>query len=65
MIESCYQEAIRLLTVHKEKLKELAESLLEKEVIFKEDLVRIFGDRPGEEQTNNESEKKVDPTEKE
>ena len=47
------------------KLKELAESLLEKEVIFKEDLVRIFGDRPGEEQTNNESEKKVDPAEKE
>ena len=65
LIESCYQEAIRLLTVHKEKLKELAESLLEKEVIFKEDLVRIFGDRPGEEQTDNESEKKVDPTEKE
>jgi cell division protease FtsH len=65
LIESCYQEAIRLLTVHKEKLKELAESLLEKEVIFKEDLVRIFGDRPGEEQTNNESEKKVDPAEKE
>ena len=29
-----------------EKLIELANSLLEKEVIFKEDLVRIYGERP-------------------
>jgi hypothetical protein len=36
------------LKKHKKKLEELANYLLEKEVIFKEDLVRIFGDRPFE-----------------
>ncbi len=33
---------------NKDKLTELAERLLEKEVIFKEDLEKIFGKRPFE-----------------
>jgi cell division protease FtsH len=46
IIEVQYQRAIDLLEQHKEKLSELAEILLEKEVIFKDDLEKIFGERP-------------------
>jgi cell division protease FtsH len=38
IIEAQYQRAIEVLTEHKDKLTTLAERLLEKEVIFKEDL---------------------------
>jgi AFG3 family protein len=48
IIESQYQRAIGILTEHKDKLTTLAELLLEKEVIFKDDLVAIFGKRPFE-----------------
>ncbi|TMM56089.1 ATP-dependent zinc metalloprotease FtsH [Maribacter algarum] len=52
IIEAQYQRAIEVLTEHKDKLTTLAERLLEKEVIFKEDLEKIFGKRPfaGEEE---------------
>jgi len=51
IIEEQYQRAIKVLTKHKDKLTTLAERLLEKEVIFKEDLEKIFGKRPfGEEE---------------
>ncbi len=46
LIESQYKRAIDLLEVNKDKLTQLAEILLEKEVIFKDDLQKIFGDRP-------------------
>lgn len=48
LIEEQYQRAIDLLSHNKDKLKELAERLLEKEVIFKDDLEKIFGKRPFE-----------------
>jgi ATP-dependent metalloprotease FtsH len=48
IIEGSYQKSIKLLTENKEKLIKLAEHLLEKEVIFKEDLEAIFGKRPFE-----------------
>ncbi|MEN8777087.1 MAG: ATP-dependent zinc metalloprotease FtsH [Polaribacter sp.] len=48
MIETQYARAIKLLTDNKEKLTILAELLLEKEVIFKNDLEKIFGKRPFE-----------------
>ena len=48
IIEEQYQRAITLLEKHKDKLKELAEVLLEKEVIFKDNLEVIFGKRPFE-----------------
>ncbi|SFR31781.1 cell division protease FtsH [Robiginitalea myxolifaciens] len=50
IIEEQYARAISVLKEHKEKLTELAERLLEKEVIFKEDLEKIFGKRPFESQ---------------
>ena len=46
IIETQYTRAIKLLKKHKSKLIELADFLLEKEVIFKEDLIRIYGERP-------------------
>jgi len=45
MIEGQYQRAIKILTENKEKLIKLAEELLENEVIFKDNLVQIFGNR--------------------
>ncbi len=46
IIETQYQRAIELLEKNKDKLTELAEVLLEKEVIFKDNLEKIFGERP-------------------
>lgn len=45
IIEEQYHRAIKVLTDNKDKLTTLAERLLEKEVIFKEDLEKIFGKR--------------------
>jgi cell division protease FtsH len=46
IVEQQYQRAKHILTTNKDKLTALATQLLEKEVIFKEDLEKIFGDRP-------------------
>jgi len=46
IIEEQYQRALNILTENKDKLTALAELLLEREVIFKEDLEHIFGKRP-------------------
>jgi cell division protease FtsH len=60
MIETQYQRAIELLDKNKEKLTTLAELLLEKEVIFKDDLQEIFGKRPfGEVEEVEEEESKA------
>ena len=52
IIEKQYERAIDLLKNSQEKLKQLADRLLEKEVIFKDDLENILGKRPYK--TNNE-----------
>ncbi|WP_392348041.1 ATP-dependent zinc metalloprotease FtsH [uncultured Polaribacter sp.] len=49
MIEAQYARAIDLLDNNKEKLTILAKLLLEKEVIFKDDLEKVFGKRPFDE----------------
>lgn len=46
IVEKQYIRAIELLDSHKDKLIKLAEVLLEKEVIFRDDLEKIFGKRP-------------------
>lgn len=46
IIELQYKRACDLLKKNKNKLKQLAERLLEKEVIFKDDLFNILGERP-------------------
>ncbi|UUC43974.1 ATP-dependent zinc metalloprotease FtsH [Flavobacterium cerinum] len=53
LIESQYNRAIQILNDNKEKLNQLADILIEKEVIFKDDLEAIFGQRPHE-KTENE-----------
>lgn len=45
IIESQYERAVQLLEDNKDKLTELANLLLEREVIFKDDLETIFGER--------------------
>lgn len=69
LVESAYNEALRILTENKEGLIQLAEKLLDKEVIFSEDVENIFGKRPWavEERnftkTDEDSETKKDETE--
>ena len=46
LIEEQYQRAVKILEENKDKLTELANVLLEKEVIFKDNLEKIFGERP-------------------
>ncbi len=45
IIENQYERAVRILEENKDKLDALANKLLEKEVIFREDLEEIFGKR--------------------
>lgn len=45
MIKNAYQQAKDLLIQHKSELHKLAELLLEKEILFKEDLEKIMGGR--------------------
>jgi cell division protease FtsH len=46
LIEGSYQRAKEILHANFEKLSSLAESLLQNEVIFREDVERIIGERP-------------------
>lgn len=52
LIENEYERAKNLLDENRDKLDRLASKLLEKEVIFREDMVEIFGERKFE---DNES----------
>ena len=45
LIEGQYQRAINILQENKDKLVQLADILIEKEVLFKDDLEQIFGKR--------------------
>jgi cell division protease FtsH len=54
MIEEQYQRAIGILEENKDKLNQLAAILIEKEVIFKDDLETIFGKRPFEKEVETE-----------
>ncbi len=52
IIDEAYQRSLNILTENRDKLEILANLLLEKEVIFREDLEKIFGKRPyGETET--------------
>ena len=58
IIEKQYDRAVELLDANKDKLTQLAEVLLDKEVIFKDNLEKIFGKRPydKEDKLNKEEE---------
>jgi cell division protease FtsH len=60
MIEAQYIRAIEILKENKEKLTTLAELLLEKEVIFKDDLEKIFGKRPFDVESESLKKEKIE-----
>ncbi|MCM4153858.1 ATP-dependent metallopeptidase FtsH/Yme1/Tma family protein [Arenibacter sp. N53] len=64
LIEEQYVRAVELLSNNKDKLTELAERLLEKEVIFKDDLEKIFGKRLFERDKRMEAEEAAEKEEK-
>ncbi|MEQ8217541.1 MAG: ATP-dependent zinc metalloprotease FtsH [Arenibacter sp.] len=64
LIEEQYVRAVELLSKNKDKLTELAERLLEKEVIFKDDLEKIFGKRLFERDKRMEAEEAAEKEEK-
>ncbi len=49
MVEKAYQRAIQMITENRDKLDKLANVLIDEEVIFRDDLEKIFGPRPFEE----------------
>jgi cell division protease FtsH len=59
MIEQQYARAIEVLKKNKDKLTILAERLLDKEVIFKEDLEKIFGKRPFDKDFDKQGQEEV------
>ena len=63
LIEEQYLRAVEVLENNKDKLTELAERLLEKEVIFKEDLFKIFGSRPFDKAFDKKGQEIVDTDE--
>lgn len=46
LIETAYERTKKVLIEHRHELNQLAEMLLTKEVVYKEDLEGIFGERP-------------------
>ena len=68
IIDDSYARAKEVLLTHRKQLTELAEILLEREVIFSEDLEKIFGKRKAdlikeEQEAKTLTEKVVDDTE--
>ncbi|KAI3989851.1 hypothetical protein MKX01_040821 [Papaver californicum] len=45
-VGKAYKHTVELIETHKEQVAQIAELLLEKEVLHQEDLVRVLGDRP-------------------
>lgn len=54
MVEEAYNKAKAILTENREKLDALATILVEREVIFREDVENIYGKRPWDEQKADE-----------
>ncbi|MFF5383424.1 ATP-dependent zinc metalloprotease FtsH [Pedobacter suwonensis] len=63
LIEGQYQRAIQLLEENKDKLIQLADILIEKEVLFKDDLEVIFGKRLFENQGESGNPGHIKPVE--
>lgn len=46
LVGKAYDHTVKLIEEHKEQVSQIAELLLEKEVLHQEDLVRVLGERP-------------------
>jgi cell division protease FtsH len=64
LIDEAYKRSFELLKKHKDGLTQLADILLEKEVIFGDDLEKIFGKRPWKTLHEKEEEEKKELKEK-
>jgi len=64
LIEEAYKRSFELLKKHQDGLNKLADILLEREVIFSEDLEKIFGKRPWKTMHEREEEAKKELKEK-
>lgn len=65
MIEQAYSKAKEILVANRDKLDKLALLLVEKEVIFREDLEEIFGKRPFDEKKDENSENTIESSDQE
>lgn len=45
-VNNAYERTVNLIEQHKEGVRQIAELLLEKEVLRQDDLVRVLGERP-------------------
>lgn len=45
LIEECYQQAKSILIEHRQELNQIAQLLLQKEMVFKDEIEKILGDR--------------------
>lgn len=62
IVEEAYDKAKELIISHRTQLNELAEQLFDKEVLFREDLERIYGPRPWESRADQLEEEKKEVT---
>ncbi len=62
LVESSYSRAKELLKSYQDQHREVAELLLEREVIFSDDLERILGKRPWKEEEETESQDEKETT---
>ena len=60
MVEEAYQRAKEILIGSRDKLDQLAGVLFEREVIFREDVEKIYGKRPWDKEAESEKEKADD-----
>ena len=59
IVENQYERACDLVNKNQDKLTALANRLLEKEVIFKDDLVSILGERPFDKKDNSSDSEEI------
>ena len=62
MLEEAYQRAKQILSENRDKLDKLAALLVEREVIFREDLEEIYGKRPFDEENKVEDQTREETT---
>ena len=64
IVEEAYARAKSIILGHRAQMDELAGQLYEKEVLFREDLERIYGPREADLEKQREEQKKLEqPTE--
>ncbi|MBQ4376803.1 MAG: hypothetical protein II793_03810, partial [Bacteroidales bacterium] len=54
LVESAYKRALDIIHEHRDQIDTLASQLYDREVLFREDLVNIFGERPWEAEKSKE-----------